>query len=171
MASSSTSESDSLPVIYSKHKDGSRANPDDWITKVNIFFRASHGLIAATRLYALPSAVPVPTKKNCFLQPCTVSAPPFNIPRFVPVHVDLHCHWLNNLKECYTIFLLVAPPCKKSYVRPCNRCKSVVLKVLTNKCRCKQDVALWRPFSGGVATSVNRRYPSREKACGWQEMY
>jgi len=43
--------------------------------KLKNFFHASHGQIGATHLYLLPTAVPVPIQ-NCFLWPCTVSAPP-----------------------------------------------------------------------------------------------
>ena len=85
-------------AVRAKHKGGTRANPDDWLKVGEIFFRASRGRIGATRLCALPSTVPVPIQ-NCFLLPCTVSAPPFNIPRSAPVQVDLHCHWLNCLEE------------------------------------------------------------------------
>ena len=105
MASSRTSESDSLPV-------SSACKAQRWYES------------QSRRLNdEVPSAVPV-SIQNCFLRPCTVSAPPpppplpFNIPKSAPVHVDLDCHWLNNLEE-FSIFLLVAPPCKRSYVRPC----------------------------------------------------
>jgi len=43
--------------------------------KVKKIFRTLRGQIGAPSLYALPSTVPVPIQ-NCFLQPCTVSAPP-----------------------------------------------------------------------------------------------
>ena len=77
MASSSTSESDSLPVSSVCKAQRWYKSQFRWlnIMKVKLFFRASCGWIGATRLYALPSAVPVPIQ-NCFLRPCTVPAPP-----------------------------------------------------------------------------------------------
>ena len=41
---------------------------------------ASRGQMSAMRLYAMPSAVAVPLQ-DCFLQACSLCAPPFTIPR------------------------------------------------------------------------------------------
>ena len=76
MASSSTSESDSLPVSSACKAQGWYESQSRRSNKEGEkFFRASRGRIGATRLYALPSAVPLSTQ-NCFLRPCAVSAPP-----------------------------------------------------------------------------------------------
>ena len=98
MVSSSTSESDSLPVSSACkaqrwYESQSRQLNNDGEKFIQRFARADrrYAPLCAARLYALPYAVPVPIQ-NCFLLPCTVSAPPFNIPRSAPVQVDLHCH-------------------------------------------------------------------------------
>ena len=50
-----------------------RAHPGNWKMKVKNIFRASRGLIDATRLYALPSAVAVPLQ-NSWRRPCLVGS-------------------------------------------------------------------------------------------------
>ena len=75
MASSSTSESDSLPVSSVCEAQRWYENQSGRLNNEGKnFFRASRGRIDATPLYALPSALPLPIQ-NCFLRPCTVSPP------------------------------------------------------------------------------------------------
>jgi len=64
-------------AVRAKHKGATRANPDDWIMKVKIFFRASRRRIGATHLYALASPY-------ASYGPAQYRHPPFNIPRSAP---------------------------------------------------------------------------------------
>ena len=76
MVSSSTSESDSLPVSSAcKAQRWYESQSRRLNSEGEKIFHASRGWMGTTRFYALPSAVPVPIQ-NCFLRPCTVSAPP-----------------------------------------------------------------------------------------------
>ena len=45
-----------LELAVQKHESATRAHPDNWKNEGEKFFRASRGMIGATRLYALPSA-------------------------------------------------------------------------------------------------------------------
>ena len=134
MVSSSTSESDNLPVSSAcKAQRCYESQSRRLNNEGEKFFRASRGRIGATRLYATrlyatrlyatPSAVPVPIQ-NCFLRPCTVSAQPpstfLDLPLCMYTYTATDSTISKNVN--YTIFLLqlVAPLATKVMCGPAD---------------------------------------------------
>ena len=129
MASSNTSENDSLPVSsVCKAQRCYESQSRRLNNEGEKFFRASRGRIGATRLYATrlyatPSAVPVPIQ-NCFLRPCTVSAQPpstfLDLPLCMYTYTATDSTISKNVN--YTIFLLqlVAPLATKVMCGPAD---------------------------------------------------